>query len=92
MSDLRNTNDTTDPHTTSDKNETKMITQINRPGTKILWQTEYDSQIEQPIIIVPYMGTISLEQDGDSILLMTEYVEEFIKTLRKVAKEQNEQE
>jgi len=67
-----------------------MIEEINRPGSKVMWQTEYDGICEQPIIIIPYIDCISLEQSGKSILLMPEYVEEFIKTLRKVAKEKKD--
>ena len=66
-----------------------MTTNLNKIGTKILWQTEYETSFEQPILIIPYLGSISIEQNGSTICLMDEYVEEFIKALRKVVKEQN---
>lgn len=55
--------------------------QENAKQSYTFWQTDSEYP-EQPIIIEVYEGCISLNQNGNDVLLSTEHLLEFIKELK----------
>jgi hypothetical protein len=51
--------------------------------SKILWQTNAN---EQPIVSIRYRGSIELRQDGNTIVISDEHIEEMVKLIRTTAK------
>lgn len=57
-------------------------------GVTIVWQSDtYEGVNEMPIVLCRYQGSIELQQEGRTILIAEDHIEEVIKAMRKVAKE-----
>jgi len=61
----------------------------NQRTSFTMWQNCYEDEAvpEPALLITCYYGTISVQQGNESILLNTASLNEFIKNLRKAAKE-----
>ena len=55
---------------------------INVPSF-VITQTDSEGNIEQPIWVQFYNGTVSLEQDGQSINILPEIIPELFKAIKK---------
>lgn len=64
-----------------------MTEEIKIKGTQIVWQSDYEGDMEYPIVIIPHDGSISIGQEGRTVSIHPSRLEEIIKALRKAKKQ-----